>query len=167
MAVTGSSHLRLHHKPLESFGSAPGEHIKVTTTWKRIRTQISGLDRRLQEKKKRRRRQKRHTIRGSRRRRGNTDLTETAGRTDPPRLWRGAAISDNKEPTELNQQEMEDIDEEEDEETGEHANNIAGQLTVLMIRNPCSSTRTIGWSGRRVEILPQVVKSRVNALKNP
>ncbi|OPJ80350.1 nucleosome assembly protein 1-like 1 [Patagioenas fasciata monilis] len=68
---------------------------------------------------------------------------------------------------------MEDVEEVEDDETGEDANNKARQLTVQMMQNPQILAALqerldglVGTSTGYIESLPKVVKRRVNALKN-
>ncbi|PIO29906.1 hypothetical protein AB205_0157080 [Aquarana catesbeiana] len=68
---------------------------------------------------------------------------------------------------------MEDVEEVEEEETGEDANSKARQLTAQMMQNPQILAALqerlddlVGTPTGYIESLPKVVKRRVNALKN-
>ncbi|XP_044146036.1 nucleosome assembly protein 1-like 1 [Bufo gargarizans] len=80
---------------------------------------------------------------------------------------------DNKDQPEFDQQKMEDVEEVEDEETGEDANSKARQLTAQMMQNPQILAALqerlddlVGTPTGYIESLPKIVKRRVNALKN-
>ncbi|KAG5211418.1 hypothetical protein JEQ12_013847 [Ovis aries] len=79
---------------------------------------------------------------------------------------------DNKEQSELDQ-DLDDVEEVEEEETGEETKIKARQLTVQMMQNPqilaALQERLDGLVETPtgyIESLPRVVKRRVNALKN-
>ncbi|KAI2567109.1 NAP1L1 isoform 11, partial [Pan troglodytes] len=79
---------------------------------------------------------------------------------------------DNKEQSELDQ-DLDDVEEVEEEETGEETKLKARQLTVQMMQNPqilaALQERLDGLVETPtgyIESLPRVVKRRVNALKN-
>ncbi|KAL6029960.1 hypothetical protein STEG23_034216 [Scotinomys teguina] len=82
------------------------------------------------------------------------------------------ADMDNKEQSELDQ-DLDDVEEVEEEETGEETKIKARQLTVQMMQNPqilaALQERLDGLVDTPtgyIESLPKVVKRRVNALKN-
>ncbi|KAI5229430.1 Nucleosome Assembly Protein 1-Like 1 [Manis pentadactyla] len=89
-------------------------------------------------------------------------------------IWSSYSMADidNKEQSELDQ-DLDDVEEVEEEETGEETKIKARQLTVQMMQNPqilaALQERLDGLVETPtgyIESLPRVVKRRVNALKN-